>query len=100
MTDTALKTAQSLGSNWLTLYRVSQDPHVNEASYQAGKTPVLRADTSERSKGMTSDPTATAALDGRRIKLREALDNADRELLAATAALQRAHERLADAIAR
>jgi hypothetical protein len=49
----------------------------HEAQWQAGHSPVPLIDTTERSKGMTSDPVTHAMLDDRRIKLRAAVLEAE-----------------------
>jgi hypothetical protein len=50
----------------------------NQAQWEAGMTPALREDTSERSKGMTSDPVPHIVADTRRLKLRDAFVEAER----------------------
>lgn len=57
----------------LRLLMADADP----AQWQAGQSPVPREDTTERSKGMTSDPTPTITGDARRLKLRIAVIEAE-----------------------
>lgn len=69
-----------------------------EAQWQAGKSPVPREDTTERSKNMTSDPTPTIMADERRLKLRVAVLEAEAALTAAEKTLSAAHRHLSDAL--
>lgn len=49
-----------------------------EAQWQVPPVQRPREDTTERSKGVTGDPTPRAALDGRRMRLRERVVAAER----------------------
>ena len=62
--------------------------------------PVVRPrdDTTERSKGVTSDPTPAAALDGRRLRLRARVVEAEHALALAGRQLSAAERNLADAL--
>lgn len=73
MTDDVLDSA---AATWLRLQNLLIE--ANEPQWGAGMTPALREDTTERSKGMTSDPTFHAVSDTRRIMLREAFVEAER----------------------
>lgn len=61
-----------------------------EAQWRAGKSPVPKEDTTERSKGLVNDPTATTTLDPRRVALRVAVIDAERALRQADAAMRHA----------
>lgn len=71
-----------------------------EPQWMAGKTPVPREDTTERSRGMVNDPVPTAATDKRRLELRAAVIAGEVALRDADAALAEAVERLEAAKAR
>jgi len=73
---------------------------VGDAQWQAGKTPVPREDTTERSKGLTSDPTPTVAADTRRLALRLAVIEAEQALEKAGRNMQAAERHLTDALER
>jgi len=81
--------------------RVYQSLHSDaaEAQWMPGRTPVLREDTTERSKGLTSDPVPTTAMDGRRLNLRAAVMEAEKALSAADQALRLAESKLRRAFA-
>lgn len=70
----------------------------DEAQWQAGKSPVPREDTTERSQGMTSDPTPTITADERRLGLRVAVIAAERELNEANRRLSAAAHHLSEAL--
>lgn len=70
----------------------------SEAQWQAGKSPVPREDTTERSKNMTSDPTPTITADTRRLKLRATVIEAQLALVDAEKTLSAAHRHLSDAL--
>lgn len=70
----------------------------SDAQWQAGKSPVPREDTTERSKGMTSDPTPTIVADDRRLKLRLEVLKATHALNAATTELETVETRLTHAL--
>lgn len=69
-----------------------------DAQWQAGKTPQPREDTTERAKGQTSDPTPTIVADGRRLKLRIAVLEAEDALAKATQNLRAAEAHLTKAL--
>lgn len=58
-----------------------------------------RADTTERAKGVRSDPTVAVALDPKRLRVRAAVIGADRALEDATRALAAADSALRVAVA-
>lgn len=68
-----------------------------DAQWQAGRTPVPREDTTERSKGMTSDPVPAVTLDTRRLALRAATIEAEETLRKAGIALQAVEHHLTTA---
>lgn len=71
---------------------------ISEAQWQPGKTPTPREDTTERSKGMVSDPTPSAVADPRRLKLRIAVITAEARLDQAGRQLQIAEDELTQAL--
>jgi len=71
MTAYLNKTLEKFGAAYLTTQRLLAD--ADEAQWQAGKSPVPREDTTERSRGMTSDPTPSIVGDTRRLALRAAV---------------------------
>ena len=81
---------------YLRVHRLLAD--TADSQWIAGKTPVLKEDTTERSIGLTTDPTATAALDTRRWNLREAVVNAESAVKAANLALLTAEAKLKRAL--
>ena len=69
------------------------------SQWEAGCTPQPREDTTERSKGTTSDPTPTIVMDARRLALRatvieaeQALEKAMHNMTAAARHLEKALE--------
>lgn len=70
----------------------------SEAQWQPGKTPTPREDTTERAKGMVSDPTPSAVADPRRLKLRIAVLTAQARLEKAGRQLQIAEDELTEAL--
>jgi hypothetical protein len=70
---------------------------VGDAQWRAGKSPVPREDTTERSRGLTNDPTPNIVVDARRLALRAAVLQAERELDHAGRAVQAAERRLHEA---
>lgn len=70
----------------------------SEAQWQAGKTPVPREDTTERSRGLVSDPTPSTVVDGRRLALRAAVIEAETALLESQRATRKAGRNLTVAI--
>lgn len=67
---------------------VRQLEQASDAQWQKSRVPSPRDDTTERSQGVRSDPTADTALDARRLRLRAAVLRAEGNL-----------ERFAEAIA-
>lgn len=82
-TTTEPDALELFGKAWLELYREAYDWETVEAQWQPGKTPVPREDTTERSQGMTSDPTPTIAADQRRLALRAAVQYSEQTLATA-----------------
>jgi hypothetical protein len=59
--------------------RLEQALHASaEAQWQMGTTPKPREDTTERSRGTTSDPVYATLVDGNRVKLRDAVVKAEK----------------------
>lgn len=96
-TPTKSDPLEVFAANYLALRQLVADS--SEAQWQAGKSPVPREDTTERSSGMTSDPTATITADSRRLKLRAAVLESDAALLNAEKAVRAARRHLSDALA-
>jgi hypothetical protein len=71
-----------------------------DAQWQAGRTPTPREDTTERSRGMVSDPTPSIVGDRRRQELRAAHDAADAALGHAITTLRDAGQDLQYAVDR
>ena len=84
-------------ASWLRLELHLAD--AREAQWQPGRTPTPREDTSERSKGMVSDPTPSITADPRRQKLRAAVLEAEAVRATFRAALATAEEALSEALA-
>lgn len=99
MTDapSPLDTLERFGAANLRVRQLLADSR--EAQWRAGKTPVPKEDTTERSKGLVNDPTANIVLDTRRVALREAALAAERALADADRAVRFAEARLAAALA-
>lgn len=70
---------------------------IGDAQWRAGKSPVPKEDTTERSKGLTSDPTPSITVDSRRMALRLAVIEAEQALEKAGRNLQAAERHLNDA---
>lgn len=90
-------TLEAFGAAYLRLRQLLTD--VGESQWQAGATPKAAEDTTERSKGTTSDPTPTIVVAGRRLALRaavieaeQALEKAGRIMTAAERHLEKALE--------
>lgn len=99
MTDNAspLDTLEAFGAANLRVRQLLADSR--EAQWRPGKSPVPKEDTTERSKGLVNDPTATSVLDPRRVALRGATLEAERALSLAAHTLRVAEARLAAALA-
>lgn len=98
MTDPTPFDAKEFAADVLALSALLSD--ANEAQWQAGRTPVPREDTTERSKGLTSDPTPNIVADGRRLALRAEVIAAEQALLAARDQVKAAGRHLTDALGR
>ena len=97
-TTTTPTTLQKFAAVYVRVWGLASNREVQEAQYQPGRSVVPREDTTERSRGLINDPTANIILDTRRVKLREAvleaeksLEIADRVLRIAERTLRRAH---------
>lgn len=99
MTDTTdpLDTLERFGAANLRVRQLLADSR--EAQWRPGKSPVPKEDTTERSKGLVNDPTATTVLDPRRVALRAATLEAEKALSNADRTLRVAEARLAAALA-
>ncbi|AXH47337.1 hypothetical protein SEA_EDEN_42 [Microbacterium phage Eden] len=87
-------TLETFGATYLRLQQLLAD--VGEAQWKAGATPRPVEDTTERSKGTTSDPTPTIVVDGRRLALRAAVIEAEQALEKAGRVMQAAERHLND----
>lgn len=96
-TDTSLDSLEKFGAADLRVRQLLADSR--EAQWRAGKSPVPKDDTTERSKGLVNDPTANIVLDPRRVALRAAAVEAEGALVLADRAMRFAEARLAAAIA-
>jgi hypothetical protein len=99
MTDSPspLDTLERFGAANLRVRQLLADSR--EAQWRTGKSPVPKEDTTERSKGLVNDPTATTVLDPRRVALRAAALEAERALSIAARTLRVAEARLVAALA-
>lgn len=96
MTDTAPSILDAFGATFLRTHQLLED--VGDSQWKPGRTPTLPEDTTERSKGLTSDPVVTAALDTRRIRLRDAVISAESAMADALTALAHAEAVLSKAL--
>jgi hypothetical protein len=87
----------TLTESMLVAYAVLAD--AAESQWQSGSTPTLREDTTERSKGMTSDPVAYATMDERRLALRAAVKATEHSLVLANKVLRAVIAHLKKALA-
>jgi|GEM_PF-6698134 len=94
MTDTP-QTLEAFGAGYLRVRQLLAD--VGDAQWRAGKSPVAKEDTTERSKGLTSDPTPSIVVDTRRLALRVAAIEAEQALAKAALTLQAAERHLNEA---
>jgi hypothetical protein len=85
---------------YLRLWGMVENHEVQDSQWQAGRTPAAREDTSERSRGLVNDPTASIAVDTRRVNLREAVLAAEKALADADEVLRAAEATLESALAR
>ena len=73
-------------------------PAAVERQWLAPPRPAPREDTAERSKGLRNDPTATIALDDRRLAVRQGLVNSHRSLKAAIFTMREYRHKLVTAL--
>lgn len=90
------ETLQAFAATVLRVRQLLAD--VGDAQWRAGKSPVPREDTTERSKGLTSDPTPNIVVDQRRLALRDAVIKSERALEHAGRTLQAAERHLHEAL--
>ncbi len=88
MTDAAPDTLEAFGATYLRTRALLAD--AAQAQWQMGATPVLKEDTTERSKGTTNDPTVTIVMDTRRLALRASVIEAEAAVAAADQTLRAA----------
>jgi hypothetical protein len=91
-------TLEAFGATYLRVRQLVAD--VGDAQWRAGKSPVPKEDTTERSKGLTSDPTPSIVVDARRLALRAAVLEAEVALERAGRTLQAAERHLNTAFER
>lgn len=91
-------TLEAFGAAFLRVRQLLND--VGESQWRAGQSPVPREDTTERSKGLTSDPTPNIVVDARRLALRAAVIEAEQALEAAGRTLQAAEHHLTTSLQR
>lgn len=94
MTQPTSVTLKRFGAVYLRVTQLLAD--VGNDQWRPGKSPVPKEDTTERSKGMTSDPTPSIVVDDRRLALRAAVVTAEQALEDAGKALQAAERHLSD----
>lgn len=97
MTHTAPDILERFGAANLRVRQLLADSR--EAQWRAGKSPIPKEDTTERSKGLVNDPTANIVLDPRRVALRAAAVEAEGALVLADRAMRFAEARLAAVLA-
>lgn len=95
MTQPTTDTIKAFAADYLRLQQLLND--LDGAQWQAGRSPVPREDTTERSKGLTSDPTSNTVADERRLQLRAAVIEAERALASAAERLRAAERHVHDA---
>jgi hypothetical protein len=91
-------TLETFGATFLRVRQLITD--VGDSQWRAGKSPVPKEDTTERSKGLTSDPTPSIVVDSRRLALRLAVIEAEDALEKAGRNLQAAERHLTEALER
>lgn len=96
MTDTAPDTLEKFGAGYLRLRALISDS--SEAQWMMGMTPPRPEDTTERSKGVTNDPTPTIVMDERRIRLRASVIEAEDAIAKASQTLRAAVHHLERAL--
>lgn len=95
MTNTPL---EPFAATYLRLQQLLAD--VGDSQWRAGKSPVPKEDTTERSRGLTSDPVPSIVTDTRRLALRAAAIEAEQALERAGRAMQAAERHLNEAFER
>ncbi|WP_085368567.1 hypothetical protein [Leifsonia sp. NCR5] len=89
---------EAFGAAYLRLWALQHGEDVQQSQWQTGNTPQPREDTTERSKGLTSDPTPHIVMDERRLRLRAASIEAEQTLVKAERALNVTARRLEKAL--
>jgi len=87
----------TFAATYLRLYQLVYGPDLAAAQWMSGQTPPPREDTSERSLGLTNDPTPAITFDTRRLNLRAAAVEAERALRDAMRVLEKVRDQLEDA---
>lgn len=82
------------GAAYLRLVALVRSSDVQQAQWRSGETPVRAEDAGIRGRGMVSDPTPNVSGDGRRLRLRAAVLEAESALVLAAQAMERAEGRL------
>lgn len=85
-------TLEAFGATYLRLRQLLDD--VGDSQWRAGQSLVPKEDTTERSKGLTSDPTPNIVVDSRRLALRAAVIEAEQALEKAGRIMQAAERHL------
>jgi hypothetical protein len=96
--NTHNSTLDTFAAGYLRLYQLRHSDEVDINQWRSGDTPVPREDTTERSRGATSDPTYFMFSDERRINLRAAAVEAEKVLLLADRALKQVARKLEAAL--
>ena len=91
-------TLEAFGATYLRLRQLLDD--VGDSQWRAGQSLVPKEDTTERSKGLTSDPTPNIVVDSRRLALRAAVIEAEQALEKAGRTMQAAERHLTDSLQR
>ena len=85
-------TLETFAAAYLRLRQLLDD--VGDSQWRAGQSLVPKEDTTERSKGLTSDPTPNIVVDSRRLALRAAVIEAEQALEKAGRIMQAAERHL------
>lgn len=92
---------EGITASHLRLLALVRSSDIQDAQWQVGApTPLPAEDTNIRGKGMVSDSTANVAYDGRRLRLRAAVIEAESAMILASQAMSRAEDRLRKALDR
>lgn len=92
MTTPALDAAREVVARYLSLKQLLAN--IGDDQWRPGHSPTAKEDTTERSKGMTSDPTPSIVADPRRLALRAEVIDAENALVQAADVLAKAEQSL------